>query len=147
MSTNAVVFIKNENGRFTGTEIVNDGYIDVSDERGRCRGFGAGYILGKYWQDKEEIEKLVKGNMIRNLGKSIEETEFYETRQTGLDNLTLAEVKNLGYSYIYIFGKSEVEWSVMCTNYERTQNMFFNLDSFLNYNDPERFYDHESFWK
>lgn len=146
MSTNAAVFTKLENGMYTGTEICNDGYIDISDQRGRCKGFGAGYFLGRYWNDRNEIKKLVKGNMIRNLGESFEETEFYNCRQHGLDGLTMKEVKNLGYPYIYVFNDDD-DWMVMNTCYDRTQDMFFDLDSFLDYDDPERFYDHESFWK
>ena len=145
MSTNAVVFIKNDQGTYDGTEIVNDGYIDVSDAKGRPYGFGAGYILGKYWHDKDEIKELVAKNAVRNLGNSIEETEFYNWRQTGLDNLTMEKIKSLGYSYIYVFNNNN-KWMVMNTNFERTQNMFFDLNSFLDYDDPERFCDNESFW-
>lgn len=145
MGTSAAVFIKNDQGTYDGTEIVNDGYIDVSDAKGRPHGFGAGYLLGKYWYDKDEIKELVSKNAVRNLGESIEETEFYNWRQTGLDNLTMEEIKSLGYSYIYVFNKNN-KWVVMNTNFERTQNMFFDLNSFLDYDDPERFYDHKSFW-
>lgn len=146
MSTSAVVFVKNEKGTYTGTEIGNDGYIDDSDARGRCHGFGAGYFLGKYWNDREDVKKLVNSNAVRNLGESIEETEFYDWRQHGLDNLTMKDIKNLGYNYIYVFNQDD-EWMVMNTCYDRTANMFFNLNSFLDYDDPERFYDNETFWE
>lgn len=146
MSTSAVIFVKNEKGTYTGTEIVNDGYIDVSDARGRCRGFGAGYLLGIYWNDREDVKKLVNSNAVRNLGKSIEGTEFYDWKQPGLDNLTMKDIKSLGYNYIYIFNQDD-EWMVMNTYYDRTANMFFHLNSFLDYDDPERFYDHETFWE
>lgn len=144
MSTNAAVFMETEKGIFTGTEIVNDGYIDVSDSRKRCRGFGAGYFLGNYWYNKNDIQELVNRNAVRNLGESIEDTEFYDWRQTGLDNLTIDDIKNLGYSYIYVFKNNE--WMVMCTDYDQTADQFFDLKSFLDYEDPGRFYDHESFW-
>lgn len=146
MSTSAGVFIKNEDGTYTGTEICNDGYIEIvrPNRLKSPEGYGAGWMLAKYWYNKDEIKKLAKGNAVRNLGQDYTETEFYDWRQHGLDNLTFDQVKNLGYIYIYIFNGDG--WVVINTDSKPFKDKCLMLDCFLDYNDPERFYDHESFW-
>ena len=146
MSTHAVVFTKNVNGTFTGTEITSDGYIEiVSPNRlNRPNTFGAGWLLAQYWHDRDEIEKLTKGNAVHTLGQGINSTDFYNWRQHGLDNLTFNDIKNLGYSYIYIFNDNN-EWIVLKQN-SKHKNTCLGLNCFIDYNDPERFFDHEDFW-
>ena len=123
---------------------MNDGYIEISDRRGRPTGYGAGYMLAKYWQSEDEVKRLLKKNAVRNLGNSIEDTEFYDWKQTFLQkDFTFEDIKNMGYSYIYIFNKGH--WSVMNPT-SRRGSMCFDLGSFLDYDDSERFYDHKSFW-
>jgi hypothetical protein len=150
MSTHAAVFVRNADGTFTGTEITSDGYIELvrPNRLNRPDGYGAGWLLAQYWQDSEEIEKLARGNMVHSLGEDLNNTDFYDSRQTGLDNLTFDEVKNLSYSYIYIFHKDSLDhpWSVINPNSSRYNDTLFALDCFLDYDDPERFFDHEEFW-
>ena len=146
MSTHAAVFVQNADGTFTGTEITSDGYIELvrPNRLDRPDAYGAGWILSQYWGDSEEIEKLARGNMVHSLGEDLNNTDFYDSRQNGLDNLTFDEVKKLGYSYIYIFHKdsSDHPWSVINPNSSRYNDTLFALDCFLDYEDPERFFDH-----
>ena len=147
MATHAAVFVRNADGTFTGTEITSDGYIELvrPNRLNRPDGYGAGWILGNYWNDEEAIEKLARGNMVRALGEDLNNTVFYNSRQNGLDNLTFKEVRNLGYSYIYIFC-DDGSWSVICPWSKCYGDITLDLGSFLDYDDPERFFDHEDFW-
>lgn len=147
MSTHAAVFVKNSDGTFTGTEITSDGYIEIvrPNRLNRPDGYGAGWLLAQYWQDRDEIEKLARGNMVHTLGEDLYNTDFYNCRQNGLDNLTFDEVKNLGYSYIYIFNDDN-EWVVINPNSKHHHSQCLGLSCFLDYDDPERFFDHEQFW-
>lgn len=146
MSTQAAVFVKNQDGTYTGTEITSDGYIEVVNPRRlKCpQAYGAGWILGNYWNDEEEVEKLARGNAVHCLGRDLGDTDRYSWRQNGLDNLTFDQVKNLGYSYIYLFRNGS--WSVACPWSRHYGDITLDLGSFLDYDDPERFFDHEQFW-
>lgn len=144
MATSAAIFMKNKNGKFIGNEITNDGYIEISNRRGRPEAYGAGYMLAHHWQNEDEVKKLIKKNAIRNLGNSIEDSQFQDWKQSFLNKtFTFDEVANLGYSYIYIFQKDH--WAVMnpCSN---RGSMLFDLGSFLDFNNPDRFRDNEEFW-
>ena len=147
MSTHAAVFIKNADGTFTGTEITSDGYIEVvrPHRLDRPDAYGAGWLLAQYWHDRKEIERLARGNAVHTLDTDLANSDIYDWRQTGLDNLTFEEVKDLGYSYIYIFN-DENEWIVLNPNSKHHHSQCLVLSCFLDYDDPERFYDHESFW-
>ena len=146
MSTQAAIFIRNENGFYSGNEIAHDGYIEISDEKRKCHGFGAGYMLSKYWQNRKDVQKLINSSVIRNLGKDYTDTEFYNWKQPFFNkSFAFNEIKEFAYSYIYIFNKND-EWVVLKPDSIHFRDNFLNLSCFLNYNDPERFFDHETFW-
>ena len=148
MSTHAAVFYKNDDGTFTGTEICADGYIEVVNPRrlAHPHSFGAGWFLARYWNNPNEIKKLAYGKAVRNLGQDNADTEFYNWRQNGLSNLSFDEVKNAGYSYVYIYNKKNGSWGVIKPDAEQHKGIVLSLDCFLDYEDPERFFDHDDFW-
>ena len=145
MSTHAAVFIKNDDGTYTGTEICNDGYIEIVNKFGKTTSIGAGYILQTYWTNRNEVEKLVKNNAVRNLGYDYESTEFYDWRQNILNSLSFQELKELGCQYIYIFNNRN-EWWVMNNCSNNYEGMLLELKCFLDHDDPDGFIDDDSFW-
>ena len=150
MSTHAAVFYKNEDGTFTGTEICSDGYIELvhPHQLNRPYGFGAGWLLERYWQDAEDVKKLAYGKAVRTLGEDLYNTEHYNWRQKGLDNLTFDELKELGYSYVYVFREDAKYgcWGVLKPDSTQHKGTMLSLSCFMDYDDPERFCDTDDFW-
>ena len=121
MATRSTIAIENLDGSINQVYCHWDGYISWN-----------GYILNKYYNTREEVEKLISGAAISSLGRSIsdtpldfdtqdsENTKYYSyrgeiTEIRHFKDFTDYEENHQYEEYEYLFTKDNV-WSVFFNN-------------------------------
>ena len=148
MSTNAVIFVEKQNGKYDGVEVNFDGYIRSAtvNRFGRVISWieGLGWHLNHYWDDYDDILELCKGRNVRSIdGLDVEE---YNDTSRHLKNISKDDMEELRhnycYSYLYAFSEDRGEkcWVAGRGHYD---GMFF-LDLF--FEDPDEYENTEEWW-